>query len=230
MKRGLCWACKGPAHFTMDFEKEFNKYINTIHFLAKRMYLESSVCDKDDLIQAGLIGMMDGIRSFSEARSIELKVKKSSYVIGCIRNAMLEEANKFYGPLRLPHRKKLRLNAFKKLFNDNTSAEEIKTILRMSDIEYAEMLRLSKQSRNKTIELSSELIDEDSDTYEIMSIHDISLKHISLTDDERKILELRINNGLTYDAIGKIFGVKRETMRQRVLNIINKIKKGFKSE
>ena len=210
----------------MDFEKELKKYISTIHYYAKRMYVESSVCDKDDLVQAGMIGMMDGCRYFNKEKAAELKTKKSTYVIGCIRNSMLEEANRFYGPLRLPHRKKLRLNAFRKMVNNHATKEEILEKLKMSDTEFKDLTRLSLQSRRDTI-----LLPIDIEDFKVVSPEEVpgdvfSGKHLS--EDEKSILDMRIFQSMTYAEIGKVFGVKRETMRKRVLAIMSKIREELK--
>lgn len=215
-------------HLPLDFDKELKKYISTIHYLAKRMYMESSVCDREDLVQAGMMGMLDGLEHFDEEKAQEKKTKKSTYVIGCIRNAMLEEANKFYGPLRLPHRKKLRLNAFKKMLAEEASEEEIKTAMDMGDNEFHDLLRLLGQSRAGTVQIPHDL--EDGRFKEPFdSAKDVfSGKH--LTEDEQHILYMRLIQNMTYAEIGAFYGVKRETMRKRVLNILQKLRQEYKDE
>jgi len=212
----------------MDFDKELKKYISTIHYFAKRMYVESSVCDKDDLVQVGMMGMMDGLRYFNKQKSIELNTKKSTYVIGCIRNAMLEEANKFYGPLRLPHRKKLRLNTFKKMVDSGTDKTDICSKMKMSDNEFSDMSRLARQSRKDTILLPIDL--EDIKNTEPEDIPGDVFSGKNLTNDEKRILDMRIFQNMTYAEVGKSFGVKRETMRKRVLSIFSKIREELKDK
>jgi RNA polymerase sigma factor (sigma-70 family) len=212
----------------LDFDKELKKYISTIHYFAKRMYFESSVCDKDDLVQVGMLGMIDGLRHFNKQKSTELKTKKSTYVIGCIRNAMLEEANKFYGPLRLPHRKKLRLNAFKKMVDNRVEKSVICKKMKMSDAEFDTMVRLAKQARKDTILLPIDL--EDINNVEPEDIPGDVFCGKNLTDDEKNILDMRIFRNMTYAEIGKTFGVKRETMRKRVISIFSKIREELKDE
>jgi len=212
----------------LDFNKELKKYISTIHYYAKRMYMESSVCDKDDLVQAGMIGMNDGLEHFSEEKAKLTNTKKSTYVIGCIRNAMLEEANKFYGPLRLPHRKKLRLNTFKKMLVAGCQPDEIKEVMSMGDTEFEDLSKLIMYSGRATLQVPMGLEDRSSDMPDESSFDLFTSKN--LTDDEQEILRLRILEDMTFAEIGKVYGVKRETMRKRVLAILNKIKAEIKDE
>lgn len=192
------------------------------------MYMESSVCDRDDLVQAGMIGMLDGLEHYNAEKAKSLKTKKSTYVIGCIRNAMLEEANKFYGPLRLPHRKKLRLNAFKRMISDGASKEEIQTAMDMGDNEYDDLQRLSGHSRRDTVQIPHDL--EDISIPQPSETSSDFLSGKSLTEDEQNILYMRLIQNMTYSEIGAVYGVKRETMRKRVLAILNKLRQDFKNK
>ena len=212
----------------MDFEKELKKYISTIHYFAKRMYVESSVCDKDDLIQAGMIGMLDGLKHFNKDKAKQFKTKKSTYVIGCIRNAMLEEANRFFGPLRLPHRKRLRLNTFKRLLSAGHDKDFICEKMDMNDKEYEEMNKLALHGMKDTVSLPFDLEDVTADipadiAYDIFS-------SFSLNDEEKRILDMRIFQQMSYSDIGKVFGVKRETMRKRYLAVLAKMREELKDK
>lgn len=212
----------------MNFDGELKKYISTIHYLAKRMYMESSVCDKDDLVQAGMIGMLDGLHHYDEEKAKSLKTKKSTYIIGCIRNAMLEEANKFYGPLRLPHRKKLRLNAFKRMIADGCSKQEIQTAMDMGDNEYDDLSRLSGHSRRDTVQIPHDL--PDINAIEPSETSSDFLNSKSLTEEEQNILYMRLIQNMTYSEIGAVYGVKRETMRKRAKYILDKLKQEITSK
>lgn len=214
--------------FTLDFDKELKKYISTIHYLAKRMFMESPVCDREDLVQAGMIGMLDGLEHFDEDKAQEYKTKKSTYIIGCIRNAMLEEANKFYGPLRLPHRKKLRLNAFKKMLASEVPEQDIKTAMDMGDNEFQDFLRLLGHSGKGTVQIPHDL--EDASIGEPFDAAKDLFGSKNLSEDEQHILYMRLIQKMTYSEIGSFYGVKRETMRKRVLNILQKLKQEYKDK
>jgi RNA polymerase sigma factor (sigma-70 family) len=212
----------------LNFDKELNKYISTIHYLAKRMYMESSVCDKDDLVQAGMIGLIDGLEHYNEEKAQTFKTKKSTYIIGCIRNAMLEEANKFYGPLRLPHRKKLRLNAFKRMIASGATDSDIKTSMDMGDNEFDDLKRLAGHSRRDTVQIPHDLADINAMEPSETSCDFLSSK--SLTEEEQNIIYMRLIQNMTYSEIGSVYGVKRETMRKRVLAILSKLRQDFKNK
>ena len=207
----------------MDIEKELNNYLGAIVQYANRMYLESSVSDKDDLIQAGTIGMINGLNSFNPGKAKQTGTKKTTYVIQCIRNAILQEANKFYGPLSLPHNKRLRLNAFKKLLNRGLEASEIKTLMKMSETEFSRLEDIAKIA--DCVAVSHTLVDSSKEELEeeILCI----LEDMELTDDERQLLKFKIE-GMTYSQIAEHYGLSRETMRKRVHRLFDKIKSRIK--
>jgi RNA polymerase sigma factor (sigma-70 family) len=204
----------------MNFEVELKNYIGAIRKAANDMYLESNVCDKDDLEQAGILGMISGLNSFSPVRAKAAGTKKTTYVIQCIRNSVMQEANKFYGAVSLPHNKRLRLNSFRKLLNKGLPKEDIKTLLRMSDTEYANLERIAKLGQVNPVPES--LVDEtrtEDDAAELFSL----LEEVKLTDDERQLLRFKLE-GQTYTQIAEHYGLSRETMRKRVHKVIEKIR------
>lgn len=206
----------------MDFEKELKNYMGAIVKYSNQMYLESTVSDIDDLMQAGTMGMINGLRSFSEERAAEAGTKKTTYVIQCIRNAILQEANKFYGPLSLPHNKRLRLNAFKKLVHKGVSREDIKTAMKMTDTEYNDLVAITKVA--KVVPVPDTMIDAQSaienNELDLSSL----LEDVDLTDDEKQLLKFKLS-GLTYSQIAEHYGLSRETMRKRVHKVWAKIRK-----
>lgn len=203
----------------MDIEQELKNYLGAIVKYANRMYLESSVSDKDDLIQAGTIGMINGLNSFDPEKAKQTGTKKTTYVIQCIRNAILQEANKFYGPLSLPHNKRLRLNAFKKLLNRGLEASEIKTLMKMSDAEYERLEDIVKIA--DCVAVTHTLVDATSEQEkeDLLAL----LEDMELTDDERQLLRFKIE-GMTYSQIAEHYGLSRETMRKRAHKLFDKIK------
>ncbi len=205
----------------MDIEKELDNYIGAIIKLSNQMYLESNVSDKDDLIQAGTIGMINGLNSFSPARAKAAGTKKTTYVIQCIRNAILQEANKFYGPLSLPHNKRLRLNTFKKLISRGEDKESIKTTMEMTETEYKNLENIIKVG--KIVPIPDSVVDENQKSAEDQHNLSFLLEEVNLTEDERELLKFKLK-GMTYSQIAKHYGLSRETMRKRVHKVFEKIR------
>lgn len=208
----------------MNFSVELKKYIGAIIHHSKKMYLESVVCDMDDLTQAGMLGMMDGLKAFNEEKAKKYKIKKSTFVIRCIRTSIMEEANKFYGPLKIPHTKRLRLNSFKKLHNSGTSSSDIKTTMKMGDDEYIEMIRLAELGGKNTVSIPINLED---DNFE--PIADDIFQGFGLDKNEVELLKLRVLDNLSYNKIAQQYNVGKETMRKRIHRILEKIKKGIQN-
>lgn len=207
----------------IDIEKELKNYIGAIVKFSKQMYLESTVSDADDLIQAGTIGMINGLKTFSPERAAETGTKKTTYVIQCIRNAILQEANRFYGPLSLPHNKRLRLNAFKKLLHRGVSKSDIKTAMKMNEVEFEQLESITLIGRVATI--SDTLPEEDDSVLLSDKQADITslLEDVQLNDDEKQLLKFKLE-GMTYSQIAEHYGLSRETMRKRVHKVLEKIR------
>lgn len=180
------------------------------------MYTNSSVVDRNDLIQAGMLGLLNGLKSYNPIKS--KGAKKETYILNCIRREMMDEANKFYGPFKIPHEKKLLLNKFIKLFNKKSSKKDIKKILELSDKEYGELLHLSKNNNVQQLD-NLNLITLPSFTDDIDSI----LNSFHIKEYEKQLIKLRLD-GHTYKYIGFVLGFHAETVKQQYNKLLNKIK------
>lgn len=74
-------------------EEELSKYIGIILFFANKTYCKSHIVDKEDIIQAGIIGMIKGLEKYDVKKANNSK--KTSYISQCIKNNIYKEANKF---------------------------------------------------------------------------------------------------------------------------------------
>lgn len=193
---------------------------------SNKMYLESSVLDKDDLVQAGYIGMLNGLKSFSKDKAKETNTKKTTYVIQCIKNAILQEANRFYGPVTIPHNKRLKLNSFSKMASSGKSKEEIMKKMSITDKEYEELSGL-RRFKNSISLVSVQEEDEPAATSrskEVEIAELIDQKRFNLSKEDMDIILCKYS-GMTFNEIADMYNVSRETMRKRVEKIISKIKK-----
>lgn len=185
------------------------------------MCLNSSVVDKNDLMQAGLYGLMKGLKSFNPQKS--KGSQKSTYLIHCIKREIMDEANKFYGPFRLPHAKKLKLNKFARYFTKHDPRDFIKSKLSLSDKEFDEFANLIKFGLKQT------QIDNDEVFYvpEFYEQIDDLLKILTLSDYEIKIFKLKLE-GHSFKEISKLHGFHVETVRKNYIKLILKLKKNIK--
>jgi RNA polymerase sigma factor (sigma-70 family) len=215
----------------MNDDEEVKNYIGAIIKLSNQMYIESPVTDKDDLMQAGFIGMLSGLESYSEEKAIEAGAKKTTYVIQCIRNSILQEANKFFGATTLPHNKRLKFNAFKRLKGQDKDKETIKDVLLITDEEYDEFVSFMTLKHVVNIESLAEkdshsIVKEDENS-KLDDIIDIDFfKSFGLPEEDIKILQFKLN-GITYNEIAEYYNVSRETMRKRIHKILLKIKESY---
>lgn len=222
-------ARKGWGSFSinnhMNIEQEMQNYVGAIIKYSNKMYLESPVCDKDDLVQAGYIGMLNGLKSFSKDKAKKTNTKKTTYVIQCIKNAILQEANKFYGTLTIPHNKRLKLNSFSKMISSGKSKEEIMEKMELSEKEFDELSGLRVLRNNTSL---SSLQEEENEPVEKKNQIDITTlidqQLFNLSKEDMNIIVCKYS-GMTYNDIADMYNVSRETMRKRVEKIISKIRK-----
>lgn len=199
-------------------EEELQNYLGAVIFFSKKMYFNSSVISHEDLMQAGVIGLINGLRSYNPKKS--KGSKKETYIISCIRREMMEEANKFYGVFKIPHPKKLTLNKFINMNDKNSSKEEIIKQLGLSEKEYGDLLMLSTKGD------SSELTEAVEDDFKFDLSLETVLNELNLSDKEKELLTLKLD-GHTYKYIGKRFGAHKETVRTQYLKLIKRIKEEF---
>jgi len=195
--------------------RDIEQYIGAVYSFSKRMYYSNNVIDTDDLIQAGFIGLLSGIRSFKRGKG----TKKSTYVIWCIRRAIMEEANKFYGPFKIPHAKKLLLNKFIKLVAKNATKAQIVKQLELSNNDYELFTNLL--GKDITIEIPLTLVDSVKYSDHLEDILSINLSNI-----DKQILGFRLNN-YTYANIALITKLEESEVKSRYLKVLERIKESM---
>ena len=184
------------------------------------MKKNTNVIDRDDLVQSGLIGILNGLKTYDPKKARGFK--KTTYILKCIRAEMMEEANKFYGPFRLPHEKKLSLNKLCKLLNKQYSKEDIKKSLSLSEKEYEEILSIIKSC--SSIQNIEECLLPAKTTK--ASIDD-TINNLPLSKEEIELLKYRID-GYTYSEIASFMNSHKETVRNKFLKLLSKIKTSTK--
>lgn len=196
---------------------EINNYLAAIIHFSHKMYVNSPIIDKEDLMQAGMVGLINGLNGYDKKKSNG--AKKSSYIIRCIRSEMMDEANKFFGVFRLPHAKKLKLNKF---YKQGMTKDKLIKELSLSNKEYNELYNLVCIS---TINESTSMIDiekiidsKDGDNFQKL------LSELNLTEKERNLLSLR-GAGYTFNEIGNILGLDTSVARNQFVLLVKKIRK-----
>lgn len=197
---------------------EVNNYLAAIIHFSHKMYVNSPIIDKEDLMQAGMVGLINGLNGYDKKKSNG--AKKSSYIIHCIRSEMMDEANKFFGVFRLPHAKKLKLNKF---FKQGMTKEKLIKDLSLSAKEYNELYNLVQISTINEITSNTDIekiIDKKSNINDFQKL----LVELNLTEKERTLLSLR-GAGYTFNEIGNILGLDTSVARNQFFSLIKKIKK-----
>lgn len=195
------------------------------------MFVESSVCDKDDLEQAGVIGMIHGLNSYNPDKAKKTKTKKTTYVIQCIRNQILQEANKFLGGVSVPYNRRLKLNKLRKLLSENNSKADVIRIMKITEKEFNTLIQIANTFKiwyDSTIHTAmmpahddfEERINEEYERAELNTVIESSC----LNEQERQIVKLKLD-GLTFQQMAEHFSLCRETIRKKWHAILDKLKK-----
>lgn len=167
------------------------------------------VCDEEDYQQEACFAIFNNvIDNFDPSKGI----KFSTYLTHCVRNAIKKEASRFHGPLTITNHIRLLMTKVNYLKNKGYHDEDIKAVLKLKDKIYSNIIFLSKISRieegieEQVIELNSDLIVEEA----------------GLTDQEKRVVELRQNR--TLREVGKILNCSAEWVRKIEKSAIDKVK------
>ncbi len=186
---------------------EFDGFINR---KAAKFANASSICDINDLRQAGYVGLLSAQRNFDIQKGSNWK----SYASTCINNAIITESVRFLKSITVSPKTALTYYKVRKL-KMCYSDEEIKDILSLSDEYYQTIQRL-------IVNLDNDTINSNKLKYNKNNISDIRTIYDSLKKEEKNILKLR-RKKCTFAQIGKSYNKSYEWARLKYKSITSKI-------
>jgi RNA polymerase sigma factor for flagellar operon FliA len=223
------------------------RYAPWVKFIALRMAAKLPAhIQAEDLISAGIIGLIDALDKFNPAREVQFK----TYAQIRIQGAMKDELRALDWASRSMRQKVKRLeHAYATLeqeFGRPPSSEEVASSLGIRMDEFEEMLDDVKgtslvsleelgqgpASEDKTNLLEALLTREDQDPLEVLNLQDLkkalSLAIADLPEKERLVLSLYYFEELTMKEVGKVLNLTESRISQlhtqTVLRLRSKLK------
>ena len=204
-----------------------------VKFIALRMVAKlPSHIQADDLISAGIIGLIDALDKFNPAREVQFK----TYAQIRIQGAMKDELRSLDWASRSTRQKVKRLEHAYAILEQELgrppSSEEVANSLGIEMDEFEEMLDDVKgtslvsleelgqgpASEDKTSLLEALLTREDHDPLEVLNLQDLkkalSLAIIELPEKERLVLSLYYFEELTMKEVGKVLNLTESRISQ----------------
>lgn len=195
--------------------------------------------DREDFMSAGMIGLLDAIRTFDPER----EVKFETYAISKIRWAMLDEARKEDS---LPRRTRSRLREVEtarreltqELYREPTESEVAeKTGLGLSEIRDATQQQVRSQTKSfeaqavdqESSALEAQIADEAAEDPESSVEQDEVRRELvtamqSLSERERTVVTLYFYENLTLREIGQALGVTEGRISQILKRTLGKLR------
>ena len=195
------------------------------------------VLEEKDLIQFGLLGLLDAIEKFDPARGVRFE----TYAITRIRGTILDELRKLDWIPRSVRRKGRTADRVvqeaESQHNQGLTAEEIATKLSLTLDEYQELLTAAKGA---TMEhrighdddpdvLENIAADTSTDPYEMLNAEDTRSRLIGalegLPDRDRLVVALYYYEGLTFREIGRILRISESRVFQIHSSVLKTLRK-----
>jgi RNA polymerase sigma factor for flagellar operon FliA len=232
---------------TAERDQLIIQYAPWVKFIAMRMAgkLPSHI-QAEDLISAGIIGLIDALDKFNPAREVQFK----TYAHIRIQGAMKDELRALDWASRSMRQKVKRLEHAYAILEQELgrppSSEEVANSLGIERDEFEEMLDDVKgtslvsleelgqgpASEDKTNLLEALLTREDQDPLEVLNLQDLkkalSLAIAELPEKERLVLSLYYFEELTMKEVGKVLNLTESRISQlhtqTVLRLRSKLK------
>jgi RNA polymerase sigma factor for flagellar operon FliA len=235
---------------TAERDQLIIRYAPWVKFIAMRMAAKLPAhIQAEDLISAGIIGLIDALDKFNPAREVQFK----TYAQIRIQGAMKDELRALDWASRSMRQKVKRLEqayaTLEREFGRPPSSEEVANSLGIPMDEFEEMLDDVKStslvsleelgqgpaSEDKTNLLEALLTREDQDPLEVLNLQDLkkalSLAIADLPEKERLVLSLYYFEELTMKEVGKVLNLTESRISQlhtqTILRLRSKLKAYF---
>jgi RNA polymerase sigma factor for flagellar operon FliA len=225
-----------------DLEKLRNELMERhyplVRYIAERLLqtLPKSI-ELDDLVSAGLFGLMDAIRGFDASRGIKFK----TYCSTRIRGAILDQLRSQDWVPRLVRLKASRIErALQRLTAEYGREPTHAELARVLEMDHADLVKEIQESRAKTMFSLSEKWEDDDGAVEkvevvedrtaIDPVHEMNRRDLmtfitrALTHKERFIIEQYYQYGHTMREIGEMLALTESRVCQIHSNVMSRLK------
>jgi RNA polymerase sigma factor FliA len=233
------------SHSTITAEETKNiikSHLGLVRYVASKFgFLRGSnekVLEENDLIQFGLLGLLDAIEKFDHRKGVRFE----TYAVTRIRGAILDEMRKLDWLPRSVRKRSRKADQIAqdahKEGNSTLSAEELAAKYSLTLDEYQELMIEARGATmdyrvnfDEDVELIANLpADSAFDPFETVSAEEVRMKMIeaveALPQRERLIITLYYYETLTFKEIGAILRISES----RVFQIHNSILKHFRRQ
>ncbi len=218
-------------------ENDLMQYFKLVKFVARKfMYNNNPVLEESDLIQYGMIGLLDAAKKFNPSRG----VKFETYAITRIQGSIQDELRKL-DPISRSTRKKMKdiARTFQELVQKNGREpypEEIAKELSINLDEYYTITKTASKTHMDKIDCNNENLDvnelvsqsEPENPFEYVSSEEtrkILLELISrFPENERIIISLYYYEGLSFKMIAKVIRLSESRVSQIHASVLSKMR------
>lgn len=221
---------QGTTSLEAERQRVLLEQLPQVKFIARRIHdrLPQHV-ELDDLISAGVIGLMDAMKKYDSAKNVQFK----SYAQFRIRGAILDSLRELdWGPRQLRRRARAIQEAHRKLsleLGRAATEQEIAAELGMQLADYQKLLgelrgldlgSIQQESEEDGMEELSERIPDDKqeDAFQLLlksETKEVLTKAIGeLCERDRQVLALYYFEELTMKEIGQVMGVVESRISQ----------------
>jgi len=209
-----------------------------VRYIAERLLqtLPKSI-ELDDLVSAGLFGLMDAIRGFDASRGIKFK----TYCSTRVRGAILDQLRSQDWVPRLVRLKASRIErSLQRLTAEYGREPTHSELARSLEMDHQDLVREMQESRAKTMFSLSEKWEDDDGSVEkvevledrtaIDPVHELNRRDLmgfitrSLTHKERFIIEQYYQYGHTMREIGEMLALTESRVCQIHSNVMSRLK------
>lgn len=226
--------------------QRFYDNLGLVHMVVNRMYApnlnQSGMLEKGDLIQFGVLGLLDAVERFDIARGVAF----STYAVNRIRGAIQDELRRIDWVPRSVRKKDRDADAMTQKVAEGdrqgATAGEVMARLRMTPEEYQRVLdRASNAAVEVSISLEEEIqaisalsTDQEEDPSEIASrrqVREILLEAIEdLPERERLIITLYYYEELTFKEIGQVLQLSESRVFQIHAEVLQQLRGSMQEE
>lgn len=233
-KRGV----KDPKHLDELRNHLIERHYPLVRYIAERLLqtLPKSI-ELDDLVSAGLFGLMDAIRGFDASRGIKFK----TYCSTSIRGAILDQLRSQDWVPRLVRLKASRIDrALQRLTAEYGREPTHAELARVLEMEHTDLVKEIQESRAKTMFSLSEKWEDDDGSVEkvevledrtaIDPVFEMNRRDLmnfitrALTHKERFIIEQYYQYGHTMREIGEMLALTESRVCQIHSNVMSRLK------